>query len=145
MRVRPYSTARVMGFLENHVSDPTPRVGMIAVVARDEVDVNVKDTLPGRRAHVHTDVIAVRLEVALKGALLGDQELHARGHLLRGEIKKVRTVPEGNDQRVSGADRIGVPRGVGETVPPGDVARDAEQAGPGHVLVLARAGARAAA
>ena len=81
------------------------------MVARNQVDVQVHDSLAGGRAVVDADVVGVTVEFCVeRRAGFGEQGLEGAG-FVGGEVGKRGDVPAGNDQRVAGEDGIAVPQG----------------------------------
>jgi len=73
------------------VPDTTARVWRIAVVTRNDVDVQVANSLPGRRTLVEANVVAVRPQLCIKLPLdLIDQSQHVSSLL-------VSSLPPGSD------------------------------------------------
>jgi hypothetical protein len=62
-----------MSLARYDLPDATLRPWMVAAVARDQVNVDVKDALSRGCAHIHTGVVTVGLEFFLNGLLLGHQ------------------------------------------------------------------------
>lgn len=86
----------------------------IPLVAGNDVNMDMKNTLPGRRPDIHPDVVAVGLELRIQQpALLGDQP-HAGVDLFRRQVEKARDMPLRDDQGMARTDRIGVTGAVCE-------------------------------
>jgi hypothetical protein len=67
--------------LRDDIADPATWIGLITVIARDDVDVQVRNRLPGGRSAVEADVVTIRcglqgrLQVISNGV---DQFEHSR-------------------------------------------------------------------
>ena len=72
----------IAGFRRQHPSDTTSRVGDIAPIAGNQMDVHVSDGLAGGRAIVDADVEAVRGELPVENPLLFPNDLEQRVMLL---------------------------------------------------------------
>ena len=84
----------------------------ITLVARNEVNMDMKDTLPGRRSHVNADVVTIRLEFLIKSlALLGDQP-HACIDLFGCQVEKTGYMAPWDNQGMARANRVGITRTV---------------------------------
>ena len=105
------------------------RVGDVAVVARDQVDVQVEDGLAGGFADVDADVEAVGA-VAAGDQLSASVEAGGQGRsLLGGGVEPGGDVPSRDDEQVAFADREGVPEGPREAVFEGDAVLGGEAEG----------------
>ena len=63
-----------MSLLWNHMAHATLWILNITLVARNEVNMDMEYTLPGRRSNVYADIVSIRLEFLVQSrALLGDQ------------------------------------------------------------------------
>jgi len=62
------------------------------------MDVDMVNTLPCGRIHVHTDVIAIGTELVVNDLALGRHQLHTGTHLFRRELEEAGTVPKRDDQ-----------------------------------------------
>ena len=58
-----YSPTRVMSLLGNHVPYAPLGIINITLIAGNDVDMDMKNTLPGRSPDIHADVVAVWLEL----------------------------------------------------------------------------------
>jgi len=82
----------------------------VPFVAGDDVNMDVKDTLPGCRSHVDADVVAVRTKLLVNEFFFLFDEAHAGGHLFRRQVEKAGDMPTRDDQSVSRTRRVGVAR-----------------------------------
>ena len=94
------------------------RIRRIARIARNQVNVDMEDTLPCGRTHVHADVVAIWIELSIQNQPLGRDQLHTSCHLFRGEIEDTGTVPKRHDQGMTRTDGVAVARAVRQLVTP---------------------------
>lgn len=73
----------------------------IALVAGNDVNVHMKDTLSGCRPHVNTDVVAVGIELLVDALFFLVNQLHASGHLVRCQVEKAGHMAFWYDQRMA--------------------------------------------
>ncbi len=93
---------------------PHAPLGVLNVpfVAGNEVDMDMEDTLPGRRSHVNADIVTIRLEFLIQSrALLGDQP-HAGIDLFGRQVEKAGDMATRDDQGMARAHCIGITRTV---------------------------------
>ena len=84
----------------------------ITLVARNEVNMDMEYTLPGRLSYVNADIVTIRLEFLVQShALLGDQP-HAGIDLFGGQVKKAGYMAPWDNQRMTRAHRVGITRTV---------------------------------
>jgi len=84
----------------------------ITLVARDEVNMDMQDALPGRRPHVNADVVTIRLEFLVQShALLGDQP-HAGVDLFGRQVEKAGDMATRDNQGMAWAHRVAITRTV---------------------------------
>ncbi len=69
-------------FRGKYPSDPASRVGGVAPIARNQMDVNVGHSLAGDRAVIYADVERMRGEFAVEDAFLLADQLEDRAMLL---------------------------------------------------------------
>ena len=85
----------------------------IPLVAGNEVNMNMPDALPGRRAHVDADIVAIGAKLRVQqAALLGDQ-VHTGLNLFRRQLEKAGDMTAWDDQGVPRAHRVAITRAVG--------------------------------
>ena len=89
---------------------PHPSLGILNVpfVAGDDVNVDMEDTLPGRRSHINADIVAVRIELLVNVFFFLFNEPHAGCHFFRCQVEKAGDMPTRDDQGVSRTRRVGV-------------------------------------
>ena len=84
----------------------------IAQVARNEVNMDMEYTLPGRRAYVNADIVSIRLEFFVQSrALLGYQP-HAGIDFCGRQVEKAGYMPTWDNQGMARAHRVGITRAV---------------------------------
>lgn len=84
----------------------------ITLVARNEVNMDMKDTLPGRLSYVNADIVTIRLEFLVQShALLGDQP-HAGIDLFGRQVEKAGYMAPWDNQGMARAHRVGITRTV---------------------------------
>ena len=84
----------------------------ITLVARNKVDMDMENTLPGRRAYVNADVVTIRLEFLVQShTLLGDQ-CHAGIDLFGRQVEKAGYMATRDNQGMARAHRVGISRTV---------------------------------
>lgn len=84
----------------------------VSFVAGDEVNMDMEDTLPGRRSYVDADIVTIRLEFLVQShALLGDQP-HAGMDLFWRQIEKAGHMATRDNQGMARAHRVGITRTV---------------------------------
>jgi hypothetical protein len=75
-----------------YMADATARIFDVAVVARDQMNVEMKDCLAGRGAAVDADVVAVRIVSLFYLALCDDKRVAQGVPLVRGRFEPSRHV-----------------------------------------------------
>ncbi len=95
---------------------PHPTLGIlhIPLVTRDDVDMDVEDTLPGRGPHIDADIVAIRAEFRVQLRFFLLDEGHAGSNFFRRQVEKAGDMPARDDQGVSWARRIGIAGAVGQ-------------------------------
>jgi len=84
----------------------------VPFVAGDEVNMDMKYTLPGRRSDVNADIVTIRLEFLVQShALLGDQP-HAGIDLFGRQVEKAGYMATWDNQGMARAHRVGITRTV---------------------------------
>lgn len=84
----------------------------ITLVARNDVNMDMEYTLPGRRSYVNADVVTIRLEFLVQSyALLGDQP-HASIDLFGRQVEKAGHMATRDNQGMARAHRVGIARAV---------------------------------
>ena len=84
----------------------------ITLVAGNDVNMDMEDTLLGRRPHVYADIVTAGVELRVQqAALLGDQ-LHAGPDLFRRQVEKAGDMTTRDDQGMTRAHRVAISRAV---------------------------------
>ena len=92
------------------LQDPAPRIGNVALIARNNVEMQVEDGLPGGLAHVDPDVETVGM-ISTNDLLPHPVDrLNKGGLLLAGGLKPGRDMPAGDNQCVPRRHREAVPK-----------------------------------
>ncbi len=114
---RALGGSEVVAAPRDDVAHPATRVAHVAVVARDHVEVQVIDGLPGRGSGVETDVVAVGSGHPLVELVLDlSDQVHERGALGVRRGPPVRDDSTRHGQRVPGGDGETVVEREGEIV-----------------------------
>ena len=92
--------------MRDHVAYAAARVGHVAPVTRDQVDVRVPDRLAGSFAAVDPDRIGIRREARIEQRAQRLQQRKARRILLRPELPDSRDVAPRQHQRIAVRDRM---------------------------------------
>lgn len=98
----------VLLFARDDPSDAAFGIGHVALVARDDVHVAMEDGLPGCFAHIDAHIKAVGVETLVN--LLPDilqHDVH-RLALVLGQVEVGSDVPLGDDERMTGRNRIAI-------------------------------------
>jgi hypothetical protein len=90
------------------VADATAWVGGIAVVAGDDVAMEMKDGLAGGLAAVHTQVIAIGLVTSVNHLTGGTDNIGEMRLFLDAEVPIIQTMFLANDQAMSGGNGVSV-------------------------------------
>lgn len=88
----------------------------ITVIAGNDVDMDMQDTLPGRRPNINADVVAVRFELRVQQPSLLSYKPHAGVDLFGREVKKAGDMTTRDDHRMTRAHRVGIPSAEREFV-----------------------------
>jgi len=80
----------------------------VSLVAGDDVNVDMVNTLPGRRSHIDADIVAIRAELLVYACFLLLDDGHAGRHFFRRQVENAGDMPARDDQGVSRARRIRV-------------------------------------
>ena len=97
--------APVVGFFWNDPSYPTTGICLIAVVAWNQVDVEMRHRLPCGGSVVDADVVALGIERLIKYALCPVQQRHQFKLFIWLQLKKRPDMAPWDDQRVAGRNR----------------------------------------
>ena len=84
----------------------------ITLVARNEVNMDMENTLPGRRPYVNADIVTIRLEFLVQSRALLSDQTHAGIDLFRRQVEKAGYMATWDNQGMAGAHRVGVSRTV---------------------------------
>ena len=88
----------------------------ITLVAGNDVNMDMKNTLFGRRANIHANVVAVGLELLVQQPALLGYKLHAGVDLFGCQLKKAGDMATRDDHRVTRAHRVRIARAVRQFV-----------------------------
>ena len=84
----------------------------IPLVAGNDVNMDMENTLSGRRSHINADIVTIRLEFLVQShALLSDQ-LHTGIDLFGRQVEKAGYMATRDDQCMPRAHRVGITRTV---------------------------------
>ena len=84
----------------------------ITLVAGNDVNMDMQDTLPGRRPNINADVVAVGFELLVQQAALLGYKRHAGADLFGRQVEKAGDMSTRDDQRMPRAHRVAIPRAV---------------------------------
>lgn len=90
------------------------RIHNVSLVAGNEVDMHMKDALPGCRPHIHADVVSIRSEFFVYPFLFFLDQAHAGRDLGWSQFKEAGDMPTRNNQGMARADWIGVAGAIGK-------------------------------
>ena len=93
-----------------------PGIFDITLVAGNEVNMDMKDTLPGRRPHVYADIVAAGVELRVQQAAFFGDQLHAGANLFRRQVEKAGDMTTRDDQGMTRAHRVAITRAVSKLV-----------------------------
>lgn len=80
--------------------DTTPRIRNIAFVARDNVHMQMKDSLAGSSTDIHTDIVAVGTIFFIENGSYPKKKFIYRKYFVHGCFKELRDMPLGYNQDV---------------------------------------------
>ena len=80
----------------------------ITLVAGNNVNVHMVNTLPGGRPDVYADIVAVRLEFLIDALFLIVYQLHASRYLFRCQLKKTGDMALRDNQRMTWTYPVGI-------------------------------------
>lgn len=84
----------------------------ITLVARNDVNMDMEYTLPGRLSYVNADIVTIRLEFLVQShALLADQP-HAGIDLFGRQVEKAGYMATWDNQGMARTHRVGITRTV---------------------------------
>ena len=106
--VKLYYLARVMCLLWDHMPHAPLGIFNVPFVAGDEVNMNMKNALSGRRSDIDADIVAIRIEFLVNILFFLFNEAHTGSHFFRRQVEKAGDMPTRDDQGVSRTRRVGV-------------------------------------
>ena len=98
-------------FCGEHPPHTAARIGIVAPISGNQMDMDVSDGLTGGWAIVDADVVGVRTESRVENPLLFADELEQRIMLLGRQVEERSNVPIRDDKRMAGRDWICVADG----------------------------------
>lgn len=102
-----------MSLFWNHMAHAALRILNITLIAGNEMNMDVHDALPGSRAYIDANIVAIWAEFRVQqAALLGDQ-VHAGLDLFGRKLEKVGHMTAWDDQGVARAHRVAITCAVG--------------------------------
>ena len=105
-----YPLTRVMPLIGNHMPYAPLGIINITLIAGNDVDMDMKNTLPGRSPDINADVVAVGLKLLVQQpAFLGNQ-CHTGVDLFGHQIEKAGDMSARDDQRMTRAHRVAIAR-----------------------------------
>ena len=78
----------------------------ITLVAGNDVNMDMQDTLPGRRPNINADVVAVGIKLLVQQAALLGYKPHAGVDLFGRQVEKAGDMTTRDDQRMTRAHRV---------------------------------------
>lgn len=89
---------------------PYAPLGILNVpfVAGDDVNMDMKEALPGRRSDIDADIVAIRIELLVNEFFFLLNEAHTRGHFFRRQVEKAGYMPTWDDHGMPRTCRVGV-------------------------------------
>ena len=88
----------------------------ITLVAGNDVDMDMEDTLPGRKPNIYVNVVAVGPELLVQQPALLGYKPHAGVDLFGRQVEKAGDMPTRDDQRMPRAHRVAITRAVRQFV-----------------------------
>ena len=108
-----------MPFFGNHMPYPTLGILNIPLVAGNDMNMHVENTLPGWLSYVDTDIVAIRIKFCIEKLLFLFNKVHAGSHFFRRQIEKAGHMPTWNDHGMPRTRRIGVTSTVSKVITQG--------------------------
>lgn len=133
----------VVALFRNDVPDTAARVGHVARIPRNQVDMEVEDRLPGRWAAIDADIVAIGPVVLLDDHFDRVQRFEERGAFFGTGFEPGGYVADWNKKSVTRRHRVAVPQPIRKFVAEEDAVgwRVAEETGcsigTGNGVVLA--------
>ena len=84
----------------------------ITLVAGNDVNMDMQDTLPGRRPNINADVVAVGIKFLVQQAALLGYKRHAGVYLFGRQVEKAGDVTTRDNQRMPRAHCVAITRAV---------------------------------
>lgn len=97
-----------MRLLWYHVPYPPLGILNITLVAGNDVNMDMQNTLPCRRPYVHTDIVTIGLELLVQQLTFLGYQRHAGGYLFLRQVEKAGDVTTRDDHCMPRAHRVGV-------------------------------------
>ena len=91
---------------------PPLRILNITLIAGNDVNVGMQDTLPGCLPYVNADVVAVGVELLIQQLALLDYQLHAGVDLVGRQVEKAGDMAFRHDHRMTRTHRVGITSAV---------------------------------
>lgn len=88
----PYSSFQVVRLARDHMADASGRVGYVAFVPWNDVNMQVEDGLASISPHVHTNVVARRSELTVDDRARNLDAIEQCRLLVPGRVEPVREV-----------------------------------------------------
>ena len=101
-----------MSLLGDHMPHAPLGVFDIALVAGNDVNMDMQDTLARRRPNIHANVVTVGLELLVQQPALLGYKLHAGVDLFGRQVEKAGDMATRHDQRMTRAHRVAITRAV---------------------------------
>ena len=97
-----------MSLIWDHMSHSPLGILHVPFVAGDDVNMDMEDTLPGRRSYINADIVAIRTELLINVFFFLFNETHAGSHFFRCQVEKAGDMPTRDDHGVPRTRRVGV-------------------------------------
>jgi hypothetical protein len=88
--------------------DPAPGIGVVAVITRDEMNMDVRDSLSGGLSDIDTQVVASRSEPIVDERPGVNEDVEQLGDLTWRQIPEVDGMPARHDERVPRVQGMGI-------------------------------------
>jgi hypothetical protein len=110
-----YYLARVMCILWNDMPHAPLGILYITLITRDDMDMNMEDTLPGRRPHVNADIVAIRVKFLVDSLFFIFNQVHTGRYLVLCQLEKASHMAIRDDQGMARAHPVGITGTVGKS------------------------------
>ena len=104
-----YYLARVMSLFRDHMPYSPLGIFNIPLVAGNDMNMYVVNTLPGCLTNIDANIIAVGTKFLVEELLFLVDQRHTSGHLFRRQLKKTCDMALRNNHCMPRARRIGIP------------------------------------